>query len=136
MKFNVSLLSTIAVVAAAPIEDRAVPFQQVAAAPWNAGAVTDWQIHPSCNASQALQIRNGLEETVKLAAHAKNHVLRWGNDSAIYRKYFGNAPSIEVIGSFDLIANGDRGGALFRCDDPDGNCAPNPTSKSTELAPL
>lgn len=90
---------------------------------WDAGAVTEFPIHSSCNASEARQIRTGLGEAVELAEHAKEHVLRWGNESEHYRRYFGNAPSGEVIGNLDKIVSGDKGGVLFRCDDPDGNCA-------------
>lgn len=89
---------------------------------WNAGAVHEFRIHPSCNVTERRQLQNGLAEAVALAEHAKQHVLRWGNASELYRKYFGNHPSGEVIGNFDKIANGDRSGMLFRCDDPDGNC--------------
>ncbi|KAA8648887.1 major allergen Asp F2 [Aspergillus tanneri] len=79
----------------------------------------------SCNATQRLQIETGLNESIALAAHAKAHILRWGNESAIYRKYFGHSPSIEAIGAYDIVVNGDRGGVLFRCDNPDGNCQLN-----------
>ncbi|KPI39708.1 Major allergen Asp f 2 [Cyphellophora attinorum] len=91
-------------------------------APWNAGAVTEYTIHESCNATQASQIADGLREAVELAEHAKAHILRWGNESEIYRKYFGNDPPYTAIGSFDIIGNGDKAGVIFRCDNPDGNC--------------
>lgn len=96
---------------------------QQGASSWNQGATTEWQIHSSCNASEARQIRRGLAEAVELAGHASEHILRWGNSSEIYQKYFGDAPTGEAIGFLEKIATGDRGGALFRCDDPDGNCA-------------
>lgn len=89
---------------------------------WNAGAMKEWPIHSSCNASEARQLRAALAETVQLAEHAKEHVLRWSNSSEHYRKYFGDAPSGEVVGNLDRIVNGDRGNVLFRCDNPDGNC--------------
>ncbi|EXJ55326.1 hypothetical protein A1O7_08253 [Cladophialophora yegresii CBS 114405] len=90
---------------------------------WNEGAVTEFQIHASCNASEARQLRAALAETVDLAQHAKQHVLRFANSSEQYQKYFGDAPSGEVIGYLDKIVSGDRGSSLFRCDNPDGNCA-------------
>lgn len=89
--------------------------------PWDAGATTQWAIHSSCNATERRQIEQGLNESVELAAHAKAHILRWGNESDIYKKYFGNRPSLEPIGAFDLVVNGDRD-VLFRCDNPDGKC--------------
>lgn len=89
---------------------------------WNAGAVTEHPIHSSCNASEAAQIRQGLAEAIALADHTKQHVLRWDTSSEHYRKYFGERPTGEVIGSYDKIVGADKGGVLFRCDDPDGNC--------------
>ncbi|EXJ57858.1 uncharacterized protein A1O5_12416 [Cladophialophora psammophila CBS 110553] len=68
------------------------------------------------------QLANGLNETVALAAHAAEHILRWGNQSEIYRKYFGDRPPYEAIGAYEIIANGDKRQMLFRCDNPDGNC--------------
>lgn len=90
---------------------------------WDEGAVHEYPIHPSCNATERPQLQQALAEAIALAEHARRHVLRWGNESALYRRYFGNQPSGEVIGNLDKIANGDRGGVLFRCDNPDGNCA-------------
>ena len=99
---------------------------QLAAVPdaeaWNEGAMMEWPIHSSCNASEARQLRAALAETVELAEHAKEHVLRWSNSSKHYRKYFGDAPSGALVGNLDRIVNGDRGSVLFRCDNPDGNC--------------
>ena len=91
--------------------------------PWNAGAVTEYIIHESCNSTQATQIADGLREAVELAEHAKDHILRWGNNSELYRKYFGNDPPVAAIGSYDIVVNGDKNGVIFRCDNPDGNCA-------------
>ena len=89
---------------------------------WDDGATTDFVIHSSCNASETMQLRKGLADAVALADHAKAHILRWGNSSEHYRKYFGNAPSGEAIGYYEKVINGDKGNALFRCDNPDGNC--------------
>ncbi|KAF2797479.1 zincin [Melanomma pulvis-pyrius CBS 109.77] len=90
---------------------------------WNAGAVSDYPIHSSCNATERAQLTRALGETVKLAQHAKEHILRWGNSSEIYQKYFGNASTGEPIGWFEKVVNGDKAGVIFRCDNPDGNCA-------------
>ncbi|PLB54774.1 zincin [Aspergillus steynii IBT 23096] len=120
------LLSTVPAIAVpAPILPRASDSQTLphkSLSPWDAGAVNLYPIHQSCNATQRLQIETGLNETIALADHAKAHILRWGNESAIYRKYFGDSPSIEAIGAYDIVVNGDKGGVLFRCDNPDGNC--------------
>jgi hypothetical protein len=90
--------------------------------PWDAGATTEYIIHESCNVTQAAQIADGLREAVELAEHAKSHILRWGNESEIYRKYFGNDPPYAAIGSYDIVIGGDKGDIVFRCDNPDGNC--------------
>jgi len=97
------------------------PFQQELSA-WNEGAVTAYPIHSSCNTTQRAQIAAGLNETILLAEHAKEHVLRWGNSSELYQKYFGELPPYEVVGALDLVVSGDKGNVLFRCDDPDDNC--------------
>ena len=90
---------------------------------WDAGAISNYPIHPSCNATERTQLTRALGEAVKLAQHAKDHILRWGNSSDIYQKYFGNATTGEPIGWFEKVVNGDKAGIVFRCDDPDGNCA-------------
>lgn len=98
------------------------PFSQTEVTAWNAGAVMEFPIHPSCNATQRRQIKQGLNEAISLARHARSHILRWGNESEIYRKYFGNSPSMGAIGAFDIVVDGDKKDILFRCDNPDGNC--------------
>lgn len=101
-----------------PVQNQTTP----SSSPWDAGAITQYPIHSSCNATQRLQIETGLNESIALANHAKEHILRWGNESSIYRKYFGNRPSFEPIGIYELLNSGDKGSVLFRCDNPDGKC--------------
>lgn len=122
-----SALTAVSAAPTSPVEGRQAAFEITEQQPWNAGAVTEFRIHPSCNASQAHQLRQGLNDAIELAQHAKDHVNRWGSSSEFYRKYFGNAPTPEVIGAFDTIVNGNKANALFRCDDPDGNCQNMPT---------
>lgn len=121
------LLTVLSAAFAAPVHERQAPFQVLNQAAWNAGAVTDWRIHESCNSSQEYQLRQGLQEAVDLASHAKDHIARWGNESSIYRKYFGTAPTPEAMGALELVVSGDRAHALFRCDDPDGQCVNEPS---------
>lgn len=92
------------------------------AEPWDHGATPEFPIHSSCNATETRQLRKALHEAVELADHAKQHVLRWGKASEHYQKYFGDAPTGEVIGWFEKVVRGDRARVLFRCDNPDGNC--------------
>lgn len=129
---NLSLLflaisSTLASPARVPRQESAtIPSTTAAPAPtatsWDTGAVKSFPIHESCNRTEAAQINRGLSEAMTLVSHARDHILRWGNTSEIYQKYFGNASTGEPIGWFEKIANGDKAGVLFRCDNPDGNC--------------
>ncbi|KAF2730301.1 zincin [Polyplosphaeria fusca] len=95
---------------------------QPTATAWSKGAVTLYPIHASCNATERAQLAHALHEAETLARHAADHILRWGNSSSIYKKYFGNAPIGEPVGWYENVVNGDKDGVLFRCDNPDGNC--------------
>lgn len=90
---------------------------------WDKDWNRDFTIHPSCNESQTNQIQAGIEEAKILAAHARDHTLKFGNLSEFYQKYFGSAAYGEVIGWYDAIVNAEKSEAVFRCDNPDGNCA-------------
>ncbi|KAI1099489.1 major allergen Asp F2 [Jackrogersella minutella] len=98
------------------------PSSEPTAYNWAAGATEQYPIHSSCNATERALLSKGLSDAIKLAEHAKQHVLRFGNSSDFYVKYFGTAPSAEVVGWYDKIVSADRGGLWFRCDDVDGNC--------------
>ncbi|KAH7040584.1 putative peptidase family-domain-containing protein [Microdochium trichocladiopsis] len=90
---------------------------------WDAGATREVPIHPSCNATERAQLKRGFADAMKYAQHAKDHILRFGNSSDHYVKYFGSAPTAEAAGWYDKIVNGDKTGLWFRCDDIDGNCS-------------
>lgn len=70
---------------------------------WNAGGSNAWPIHESCNATEKALLTRGLDEAATLASHAKDHVLRYGNSSEFYQKYFGTAATGEVIGWYALL---------------------------------
>lgn len=89
---------------------------------WDANWNQDFQIHPSCNLTQTNQLLQAFSETKLLAQHAKDHTLRNGNLSKFYSKYFGDAPTGEVVGIFENVVSANKTGILFRCDDIDGNC--------------
>jgi hypothetical protein len=95
---------------------------------WAAGWNPSFNIHESCNSSLRAQLQQGLDETVDLAQHARDHLLRWGHASRFTEMYFGNGSTAHAIGWYDRIISADKTGMLFRCDDPDGNCA---TQKGT-----
>lgn len=129
LRLSVLLLGASSVLASAVIRrEESVYLKRTVAASvptfiaWNVGAVNDYPIHSSCNSTEHTQITRALGETVKLAQHAKEHILRWGNSSQIYQKYFGNATTDEPVGWYEKAVNGDKAGIIFRCDDPDGNC--------------
>ncbi|EHL00472.1 putative Major allergen Asp f 2 [Glarea lozoyensis 74030] len=125
--------------AALPVLERATPLsfdagsiqEPVATAyDWISGYVSEFPIHSSCNTSERAEIYQGLQEAVLIAQHAKEHiqilttqVLVHGNNSELFKKYFGAGPTGPVLGWYDKIATANRAGVLFRCDDPDQNCA-------------
>lgn len=90
---------------------------------WAEGAVSQYEIHKSCNATETAMLHQAITETEMMAAHARDHILRFGNSSAYYTKYFGKAPTAEPAGWYDRLVRGDKSGVIFRCDDPDQNCA-------------
>lgn len=89
---------------------------------WTQNALQEYPIHSSCNATEARLLRQGIDETIELATHARDHISIFGNSSYFYRKWFGTAPSGEAIGWFEKLIHTDKTGLLFRCDDPDDNC--------------
>ncbi|KAI9151994.1 Major allergen Asp [Paramyrothecium foliicola] len=89
---------------------------------WTAGWENEYPIHQSCNDTLRGQLKEALDETVELAKHARDHLLRWGDKSEIARRYFGNSSTL-AIGWYDRVVNADKAGMTFRCDDPDRNCA-------------
>jgi hypothetical protein len=134
MKLPAVILSLLYVCRAtgSPLFPREVASAQFAAAdPCPAAAcdssacdsVKPFPIHASCNITLRRQLERGLDETVQLARHAKQHLLLHGHDSPFVRKYFGNWSTATAIGWYDRVALADKTGMLFRCDDPDRNCA-------------
>lgn len=64
----------------------------------------DFAIHPSCNASQAMQIRRGLFDMKRLARGAADHLLLHGNDSDLFSRYFGDsADPVVPLGIFERL---------------------------------
>jgi hypothetical protein len=44
---------------------------------WSQGAVTEYRIHHSCNATETALLSRALHEAELLAAHARDHILRF-----------------------------------------------------------
>ncbi|CCH41119.1 putative allergen [Wickerhamomyces ciferrii] len=128
MKFSVvlSLLPAIALAQSSSQSQETstiwVEAEETDAYQWDADWYKDYPIHSSCNRTKYNQLVQAFQETKQVAAHARDHTLRYSNNSEIYRKYFGNAPSGEVVGWFSNVVDQDKTGLLFRCDNPDGNC--------------
>ncbi|KAK4186925.1 putative peptidase domain-containing protein [Podospora australis] len=80
-------------------------------------------IHKSCNSTLSRQLSRAFEETVELATHARDHLLKYGASSPFAKKYFGGNTTVTPLGIFSRVASADRGNMTFRCDDPDKNCA-------------
>ncbi|KAK0523049.1 Prenylated Rab acceptor protein 1 [Tilletia horrida] len=84
----------------------------------------DFPIHESCNASQTLQLRRGFDDMARLLQSARDHLLHHGNSSELFKTYFGaGADPATPLGIYERLLEGDKTGTLFRCDDPDRNCA-------------
>ena len=124
MKFS-GLLFSVAIAAAAPAfvlgENLNSSTTEISFS-WDATWNQDSEIHKSCNLTQRNQLVQAFTETKLLAQHAKEHTLRFGNLSKFYRKYFGDAPSGEVVGLYENVISANKTGVLFRCDNIDGNC--------------
>lgn len=121
----------IALSVASPVAVRQTPTTDLLANPeasksatyeWTSGWTTEYPIHQSCNDTLRGQLEEALGETVQLAKHARDHLLRWGDKSEFARKYFGNSSTL-AIGWYDRVISADKYGMTFRCDDPDRNCA-------------
>ncbi|KAK0613819.1 major allergen Asp F2 [Immersiella caudata] len=81
-------------------------------------------IHSSCNATAYRVLSSALWETVTMARTAKEYLLDVGNQSPIFQKYFGATGQTAVpIGIYERIIEANHDVMLFRCDDPDQNCA-------------
>lgn len=81
-----------------------------------------WKIHESCNGTQRAQIGKAVDEMKQLATNSINHILNYPNDE-FFVKYFGDgADPAPVIGYYSQLVYGNKGNALLRCDNPDGNC--------------
>lgn len=95
---------------------------------WADGWSASFPIHSSCNSTLRAQLEDAIDDTVQLAQHARNHLLRFGGKSELATKYFGNGSLAEPIGWYDRIVAADKGAMTFRCDDPDQNCASKPST--------
>lgn len=128
MRSHSILAALLAVSAAAsPLKNRAVATVTVSGStatsyPQPVYEIEGFPIHRSCNGTERAQLEKALGDTIKIAQQAAKHIYAHGNSSDLYTKYFGSAPTAEVIGWYEKVVYGNRDGILFRCDDIDGNC--------------
>lgn len=94
---------------------------------WNEGESDAYTIYQTCNVTNRNQLLKGFENLKEITAHARDHILRFGNSSEIFIRYFGQAASAEPLGWYAKFVDGDKGKIVFRCDDIDGFCSQNPT---------
>ncbi|CAG9975690.1 unnamed protein product [Clonostachys byssicola] len=129
-----ALLSLLSSVSGSPVDIRAEKTTSVLSAPqttqtsssvydWSAKWESKFHIHQSCNSTLRAQLETALDETVQLAQHARDHLLAFGNSSDLVVKYFGNGSTAGPIGWYDRVVAANKEGVIFRCDDPDKNCA-------------
>ena len=112
---------------ASPLKNREVTTVTVSGStatsyPQPAYEIQGFPIHSSCNGTERNQLQKAFGDTIKIAQQAAQHIYTHGNESELYTKYFGLAPTAEVIGWYEKVVYGNREGILFRCDDIDGNC--------------
>lgn len=132
LKLSVAALLLAGQSAASPLVQReestsvlAVPESTSSASPdydWSTKWETKYPIHHSCNATLRAQLEVALDETVQLAQHARDHLLRFGHKSEFVQRYFGNGSTAYPAGWYDRVVGADKTDVLFRCDDPDKNC--------------
>ncbi|KAG7104838.1 Antigen 1 like protein [Verticillium longisporum] len=89
---------------------------------WAEGWKANFPIHQSCNITLRTQLEVALAETMTLAAHARDHLLH-NPKSELATKFFGNQSVAGPIGWYSKVVSTDKSEMLFRCDDPDRNCA-------------
>lgn len=91
---------------------------------WSNGASFQYMIKDdnSCNTTQLSLIGEGLDRTIDLVYHARDHIRRYGSDD-VFKRWFGvNASSNAIEGLFDRIIDGDKDNITFTCNDYDGLC--------------
>lgn len=125
MKLTIAAAAFLAQAIASPVAPRETNDVFTHEVNWSAKVARKpaFPIHESCNATLSHQLSLALDETVVLARHAKEHILRWGGESPLVQRYFGNGTTAMAVGWYETVVAGDRGAMMFRCDDPDENCA-------------
>ncbi|GAA6032235.1 hypothetical protein JCM8097_007137 [Rhodosporidiobolus ruineniae] len=89
---------------------------------WSAGAHKGYSVSSTCTFDERRAIGDGLDEALELAAQARDHLRRYGNDT-IFNAWFGSEtdPNL-LLGLYDRLVDGDKTGITFRCDDVDDEC--------------
>ncbi|CDO93567.1 unnamed protein product [Kluyveromyces dobzhanskii CBS 2104] len=86
--------------------------------------------HNSCNVTNQRMINGALIDAVQVSSYARDRLLANGTSDEIYQRWFGDGPIFTVAGVIENTIQGVKDDLLFRCDDPQGGCAANPTTWS------
>lgn len=65
--------TTNAAVSSAPVSELFVSSSNTPEYDWQSSYVSQFTIHPSCNATERHELSEGLRQAVEMAEHAKNH---------------------------------------------------------------
>jgi hypothetical protein len=130
---HLALLAVAPLILASPLSQFQRRNVAAPAVPWDAGGTPEFPIHGSCNVSEVIQLRKHLGDMKMVANHAIDRILRYGNESELFVKWFGASPTAQPIGWYERLARADRTGFQFRCDDPDGFCGPPGMSSNFQV---
>lgn len=81
----------------------------------------------NCNATQVKMINKYYQDLLEVSSVARAHLINNGVDDAFEHWFGKNGNPLTVLGAIDNIVEGDKSGALYRCDDIEGSCAEHPT---------
>lgn len=77
----------------------------------------------NCNATQIKMVNKYYQDLLEVTSVARAHLISDGVDDAFIHWFGENGNPITVLGMLDNIAQGDKDGVLYRCDDIEGTCA-------------
>lgn len=95
---------------------------QTSGSAWNPDFQKDFTINNTCNASESSVLSSALHQAIEVSEHARQHLLRYGNSSDIFKKYFGHNPPFIPLGVYDFLSNGNKGNFTFGCQDFEKKC--------------
>lgn len=82
----------------------------------------------NCNATQTKMINKYYQDMLEVASIARTHLINNDVDETFEHWFGSEGNPLTVLGVIDNIVEGNKDGALYRCDDVDGSCASHLTS--------